>query len=492
MAVAIQETGKILGSYIAGIYLSLVIFRLFLNPLNKFPGRPLSRLSALDHSFRVGKDKDMFLKLYQSHKQLGKFVRTGPNDLSVTHPDVVRVALSSQAVCEKAPWYEGEAPAWSLQSTRVRSQHDRRRRIWSPAFSDKALRGYEKRVHRYNECLILHIDSFSGQPVDMSQWFNYWSFDVMGDLAFGRSFNMMESAGEHWAIKLLNSSQDGMGLALPPWIGRLCWHIAPLRSTCDRFLKFCASEIENRILLQGKQENPDITHYLIEDLNAKDAEGQRDALPLLYLDSKLIIVAGSDTTAATLTFLFYHLAIEPSIMTRLRDELETISGDAGNIEHQYLQCAPLLNACINETLRLHPPVPSGLYRKTPPDGVYIGDEWIPGNTTIQIHLYSMARDESNFAMAEQFIPERFYSRPELVKNKDAFAPFSIGPYGCIGKNLAYMEIRLLTAQLITKFDVALAPDEDGTALLNSVDHFTIGLKPIKMILSRRKSVARER
>lgn len=88
-------------------------------------------------------------------------------------------------------------------------------------------------------------------------------------------------------------------------------------------------------------------------------------------------------------------------------------------------------------------------------------------------------------MAEQFIPERFYSRPELVKNKDAFAPFSIGPYACIGKNLAYMEIRLLTTQLISKFDVALAPGEDGTALLHSVDHFTIGLKPINMVFTRR-------
>jgi tryprostatin B 6-hydroxylase len=93
-------------------------------------------------------------------------------------------------------------------------------------------------------------------------------------------------------------------------------------------------------------------------------------------------------------------------------------------------------------------------------------------------------------MAEQFIPERFSSQPDLVKNKDAFAPFSIGPYGCIGKNLAYMEIRLLTAQLITRFDVALAPGEDGTALLNSVDHFTIGLKPINMIFTRRTSGTR--
>lgn len=231
----------------------------------------------------------------------------------------------------------------------------------------------------------------------------------MGDLAFGKSFNMLESAGDHWAIKLLNTSQDDLGFALPPWFLRLCWHIAPLRATYDRFHEFCAAEIEERILLQGKQPNPDITHYLVEDLNAKDVEDQTAARPLLYLDSKLITVAGSDTTAATLTFLFYHLAIEPGLTSRLREEVETLcrkgDSDSGNIEHRHLQSAPLMNACINETLRLHPPVPSGLYRQTPPGGVYIGEEWIPGKTTIQIHLYSMARGKC-FSHHSRFLRNR--------------------------------------------------------------------------------------
>ena len=80
-------------------------------------------------------------------------------------------------------------------------------------------------------------------------------------------------------------------------------------------------------------------------------------------------------------------------------------------------------------------------------------------------------DESNFALAEQFIPDRWTSQPELIKNKDAFAPFSIGPYGCIGKNLAYMEIRLLTTNIIRQFDVKLAEGETGEKLLmGTKDH----------------------
>lgn len=62
----------------------------------------------------------------------------------------------------------------------------------------------------------------------------------------------------------------------------------------------------------------------------------------------------------------------------------------------------------------------------------------------------------------------------MIKHKDAFAPFSMGPFGCIGKSLAYMELRTVTARLVTKFDLSLAPGEDGKRLLYSTrDHFTV-------------------
>ena len=73
-----------------------------------------------------------------------------------------------------------------------------------------------------------------------------------------------------------------------------------------------------------------------------------------------------------------------------------------------------------------------------------------------------------------------------MRHKDAFAPFSTGPYGCIGKNLAYMEIRLLTAQLVRKFDVTLAPGETGERLLmGSKDHFTMGLGELDLVFEKR-------
>lgn len=98
--------------------------------------------------------------------------------------------------------------------------------------------------------------------------------------------------------------------------------------------------------------------------------------------------------------------------------------------------------------------------------------------------------ESIYPSAEVFVPERWSSRPELIKHKDAFQPFASGWGGCIGKNLALMELRTLTARLVTLFDVALAPGEDGKLLLEkSTDHFTVGLQPLNLVFTRRDSSA---
>lgn len=64
----------------------------------------------------------------------------------------------------------------------------------------------------------------------------------------------------------------------------------------------------------------------------------------------------------------------------------------------------------------------------------------------------------------EFIPERWSSKPEMVKQPDAFMPFLAGSESCIGKKLAYMQIATLTAQIIRQFDVAFALGEDGTHL----------------------------
>ncbi|KAL2821321.1 cytochrome P450 [Aspergillus cavernicola] len=488
---ALSQAATLTALYLAGIFTGLLVYRLLMNPLNNLPGLPLARITGFAHTFHTSKKMDRHVILYDAHKKWGNFVRYGPNDISVSDADAVRVALGPSAVCIKAPWYSFEYPGCALISVREPKAHSERRRFWSPAFSDKALRGYEVRIKRYNESLLRRIDEFDGKPMNIAKWFECWSFDIMGDLAFGQSFNMLESPDGHWAISLLKEAQRGGGLSIPNWGARLLFAFPALVRDYFKLVKFCAEQIENRISVQGKQQNQDISHFLIQHYLApgKSETEKKAELSRLHFDSKLIVVAGSDTTASTMTFLFYRIAREPGLLERLREEINNtmLTTDGGAIDHQKIQSAPLLNGCIYETLRLHPAVPSGLPRKTPPEGVYVGERYIPGNTVMLVNFSAMGRDESNFVAADKFIPERFSTRPELIRHKDAFVPFSTGPAGCIGKNLALMEMRLMTAHLVTGFDVAFAPGEDGTDLLNSEDHFTVALKPLHLLFKRRET-----
>jgi len=159
---ALTFTAQYAGLYLAGLYTSLIIYRLFFNPLNKIPGPYWARLSKFNFVFRVAAKLDTCHNLLELHQRHGKFVRIGPHDVSVTHPDGVEVIASPKSKCIKAQWYAQDVPLISMHTCRDRAQHDRRRRIWSPAFSDKALRGYENRIEKYNDLLLQKMEEKSG------------------------------------------------------------------------------------------------------------------------------------------------------------------------------------------------------------------------------------------------------------------------------------------------------------------------------------------
>ena len=99
----------------------------------------------------------------------------------------------------------------------------------------------------------------------------------------------------------------------------------------------------------------------------------------------------SETTAGTLTFLFYFLAAHPSKQNLLRAELSSLPKSSAEVDFKALQDAPLLNGIINETLRLWPAILSGLQYLTPPEGITVGNTFIPGNVTVYSPGYTVQR-----------------------------------------------------------------------------------------------------
>jgi cytochrome P450 len=103
------------------------------------------------------------------------------------------------------------------------------------------------------------------------------------------------------------------------------------------------------------------------------------------------VLITSDTTAASLTCLFFELAQNPAVLQKLQEEVDAYFTENEEPSATTLSKLNYLNACINESLRLHPPVPSGVQRMTPPEGLQLGDTMIPGDTIVQVPTYTLHR-----------------------------------------------------------------------------------------------------
>ncbi|KKK19690.1 hypothetical protein AOCH_000841 [Aspergillus ochraceoroseus] len=416
----------------------------------------------------------------------GPFVRTGSSDMSIIHPQGIEAVHGASSRCTKGIIYDFSYPTTSLPTHRDPTEHHARRRVWSTAFSDKMLRGYEQRIRGYRKKLVDRVIEMEGQPIEITKWFNLYSFDVMGDLSFGQGFESLEKGEAHWAIKLLNGTMGSLGLMLPAWLFLLVAAIPGLLSDFWQFLDFCGKRIMER--LENEPEIPDISSPLIAPVKGrKISEQEKD---LLYGDSRLVIIAGSDTTSGTLSTIFYELVRHPEEFQKLRAELAPYLDNEepdGEFLHSKIVHLKHLNGVINEALRLYPAVPSALQRKVPPEGIVIDGVHIPGGTHVYCPLYAMARSNLCYEKPCEFIPERWYKYPELVKDKRAFAPFNIGPYNCIGRPLALMNIRTTVARLVMEFDVELAPGEDGSRFLGKAkDNFVLYYGELNLAFTHRK------
>ncbi|KAG7140561.1 Cytochrome monooxygenase 1 like protein [Verticillium longisporum] len=122
-------------------------------------------------------------------------------------------------------------------------------------------------------------------------------------------------------------------------------------------------------------------------------------------------------------------------------------------------------AVLNESFRCYPPVTSNLVRGVPPGGQTIAGHYVPVGTLVEVQQWSANHSTDNWADPWTFRPERFLDSEEEAAAKgnkfEALQPFSVGPRNCIGRNLAYAEMRLILARVLYDFDLELAPQSEG-------------------------------
>ncbi|KAL4952094.1 cytochrome P450 [Aspergillus filifer] len=464
-------------SFNVGLITSIVLYRAFFHRLRRFPGPWMSKVSCLHAVMQATKRTQYHLDLQEMHRKYGDFVRTGPRELSINRPSAIHTFTNPQFACTKSTWYShvsDDITQISLNSTRDPDVHRRRRRAWDRGFSMKALPVYEPRLQHKVDVLVSQIKARLDQPLNISQWTMYLAFDVMGLVGFSKDFHQLEDAAEHVAIKELHGQMLILGILKPvPWLLTILGAIQGLVGNYGQFMTYCADRIAEKKAEWRESEDKvpkDVISWLLKAIDEKD-QSAPPGDQALNEDGRLMIITGSDTTG---------VAIQ-----KLQAELDTVlpqGSQASDSTNETLRRLPYLEAVINETLRLKPAVPSGQPRQTPPEGLQVDEMWIPGDTIVVIPQYVIQRDNRYFPSGDKFIPERWLDEKEkLTRNEEAFFPFQLGRYGCVGKQLALMEMRLVLARMVWEFDITFAPCETGEAFDRDVqDTFTFTVGPLML------------
>ena len=189
--------------------------------------------------------------------------------------------------------------------------------------------------------------------------------------------------------------------------------------------------------------------------------------PLTRYIYSLTNCLGFDTTATALSNTIFHLLNNPLTYTRLCSEIRsTFSNDEEIKSGGLLTGCLYLRACIDESMRISPPVGTVLPREILPGGLIVSNHYFAAGIEIGVPIYALHHSERYFTNAEDYKPERWMagegtSDEEQALQKGAFSPFSFGPRGCAGKNMAYLELTTVIAKLIWRYDIRFSDRMDA-------------------------------
>ncbi|KAJ5618243.1 hypothetical protein N7528_006886 [Penicillium herquei] len=419
---------QFIAGYLLSLSLSILVYRLFFHRLNAFPGPRIAKASKLWHLWQSRSSRNHFL-MDKLRREYGDFVRTGPSEITVFHPDVFAAVDGPRSKCSKGEWYDLLHPNDSLVNMRVEEVHRPRRRIWMQGFSTKALADAKYQAVALIDQLdcCIREDIAIGRNSDISDLIYWLSFDRMAQFVLGRSFDVLSNPEGRFIVETLQKALSLLGPLSPtPWLVQIILHLFPRFGILrDWFTTTGTTERELRktkVPTEMTSATP-LGSYLVKAVHSDPLQDQ-----WLAGDSLLAFVAGSDPTAGIIQGLLFELARNPDqaelIYQELQRENET---NPKSKSRDYIPKCKHLEAAIFETMRMYPSLPSGGHRKTPPtEGITIAGVYIPPDTTISAPRYAISRREDCYIKPNEFIPQRWTTRPEMVLNRAGFTPFGTG------------------------------------------------------------------
>lgn len=480
----------------------LCVYRIFFHPFARYPGPWLAKVSNLYAAYHAWLG-DVHIDMWRCHQQYGDTVRYAPDRLLVNTAEAVRDIYGHRSNVQKSKTYEAlvhRAP--NILTTRDRRQHGRKRRVMSQALSDNSIATYEPAILEQVDkfvAVFTNLSPASGDvgeggdgnkkgwstPLNVSKWCDFLTFDIMAKAVFSANYDMLGTGEDRAVLDAILASNVRMGTlyqypALGSW--KLHKHFFPAAiSARSKFIAFVSRMVGDRLAL-AKASACGGPASVVKDVfgflaKAKDPETGLGLSPNeLAAESTTLIVAGSDTTSTSIAATLFYLAKHAAHRSRARAEVRTAFPSKSDIKlGPALSDCAFLAACINEAMRLSPPVGASLWREALEGGIVVDGRFIPAGYDVGVGLWSMHHSEKHYAQPFEFVPERWMAQePEARENLlAAFGPFSRGARSCSGKGLATAELLLTLARVLWEVDFRLAGDGTAGATPEGVGNFDL-------------------
>ncbi|KAH8587874.1 cytochrome P450 [Bisporella sp. PMI_857] len=441
-------------------FLGLAIYRVYFHPLAAYPGPKICAITRLPYLWNLVKGRQTH-NARELHKMYGDVVRIAPNELSYTNSkawkDIYRHRQGKPEMAKNRKSYTTH-PGGEHIIIANREDHSRFRKNLSHGFSDSSLRQQEPLIQSYVDLLVRRLEEHSQDrqiPQNMCSWYNWITFDIIGDLTFGEPFGCLDNSDYHpWVSTIFDNIKAGIyisALSSVPY-GRkaVSWLVSKeLLAKKTAHHQLTVEKVKHRVELTD--ERPD---FLGNILKQKE---RGFTFPELVSNSSILIIAGSETTATILSGVTYLLLTTPNVMAKVVNEVRSSFSNNNEITIHSTSSLKYMIACLEEALRVYPPAPAGFPRVVPEEGDFIAGRWVPCGTVVGVNIIAAHRSPNNFHDPDSFIPERFLGDPRFVNDdRNALNPFSTGPRNCLGKNLAWSEMRLILAKVLFNFDLELA------------------------------------
>jgi cytochrome P450 len=469
----------------------LCCYRLYFHPLAKYPGPFWAKLTD-GYSVYHALKGDRHIDFYKLHQRYGDFVRYGPSRLSINNVEGLKdIYAYANANLRKGSYYEAvvdsHTGAYNSFSERDRGVHAFKRKLLAQSLNDRAVALYEQlvqvQIRRFEDIALRGHEATKGNaaienekslgwgaPFDISEWFDYLSFDIMGNLVFSKTFDMLGSTKERYLQRLLKVTTARtltVGVCDALRILHADVILLPIFIQFRKFITFCDEQANERVERHRRgDKRQDIFKHLVE---ARESEtGRGLTMPELWSESILLVISGSETTSTAMSATLHYLSEHPATLERAVAEVRNVFPTVEDVSAgKELSGCVYLRACVDEAMRLSPPTPGLLPRQILPGGATIAAHSLPAGIEVGCSSYSIHRLPSVYPAPMEYRPERWLpelsapqgslQHPDLVAAaRTAFSAFSHGPRSCVGKGLAYMEIMVILARLLVGWDIRRA------------------------------------